>query len=124
MKNCKDCLLITSSIEKFYEKSEKKSEPTIIAILTPIEGIQLLQKMIPNPKKDITFLKKSSFVIDNINQRKPETDILAANILNNVFNIDLVKERAKLVLLGTYSDSRFLTIFDRHCDTFEVPIIA
>lgn len=67
-------------------------------------------------------MKKSTFIIDDINQRKAETDVLSQNILNNIFNNDLIHERAKLVLLSTYSDSRFITIFGCHCDSFEVTI--
>ncbi|KAK8842992.1 hypothetical protein M9Y10_025179 [Tritrichomonas musculus] len=122
MKKVENYLLITSSLSKFYDKLKNGGESTIIAILTPLEGVQLICKMVSDTSEDVSFLKNSTFVLDDINQRKIETDVLAQNILNRVFNQDLFRERAKIVLLGNYFDSRFSAIFRNHCDSLEVPV--
>lgn len=122
MKKVENYLLITSSLSKFYDKLKNGGESTIIAILTPLEGVQLICKMVSDTSEDVSFLKNTTFVLDDINQRKIETDVLAQNILNRVFNQDLFRERAKIVLLGNYFDSRFSAIFRNHCDSLEVPV--
>lgn len=55
MNDGENCLLITSSLAKLYDKSKTENDPTIIAILTPIEGLQLIRKMIPDSGEEINI---------------------------------------------------------------------
>ena len=86
--NAKNLLTVTSSLSTFCEKSKDDvKNPVIIAILTPIDALKLIHKEFEITPKNVTFLKKTTFIIDDVNDRKVEADVLVQDIL-----VELVDE--------------------------------
>lgn len=110
-----DWMIVTSSLQNVIELAKSKfTIASVIAILSPIEALKLFSEI-------KNFTQKATFVVDDVNQRLIETDVLVQNISRSIDRLDESSKKAKIVMMSSISDSSFAR-FIGHCEDLEINV--
>ena len=79
----------------------ERCQHTVIAVLSPIESLQLFHDV-------EKFSEKAIFIFDDVHQRSIETDVLYQDVLRGIDRLDSKQKAVKITFMSPVVDSRFL----------------